>query len=51
MAKTEAQREKKKRWLRKHPEIVIRQLEKWISKEKDPEQLKRAKGILERHKK
>jgi hypothetical protein len=46
MAKTKAQKERHKRWLKKHPEKVIARLEKWVSKEKNPKELARAKRIL-----
>ena len=49
MPKTEAQREKNKRWLRKHPDYDIKRLKKWISKEKNPIELEKAKKILEKH--
>jgi tRNA-dihydrouridine synthase len=49
MAKTKAQKERHKRWLKKHPEKVIKHLEKWISKEKNPIELARAKRILENY--
>jgi len=48
MAKTQKQRECHKRWLRKHPEFAIHQLEVWIGKEKDPEKLALAKMHLKR---
>jgi len=46
MAKTQAQREKHKRYLRKHPEYAIFRLRKWISVEKDPAKLALAKVLL-----
>jgi hypothetical protein len=46
MAKTKAQKERHRRWEKKHPEGVIKRLEKWISKEKNPSELARAKRIL-----
>jgi hypothetical protein len=49
MAKTKAQKERHRRWEKKHPEGVIRRLEKWISKEKNPRELARAKRILENY--
>lgn len=49
MGKTLAQKERYKRWLRKHPEKTIRQLRRWISKEKDPVKLVEAKKILKDH--
>lgn len=52
MTKTEAQRERHKRWLRKNPAFTIRQLEKWVVRAKDnPDELSRAKRILTSHKK
>jgi len=47
MGKTVAQREKHKRYLRKHPEYAIYRLRVWISREKDPEKLAWAKWELE----
>jgi len=46
MAKTLAQKEKHKRYLRKHPEYAIFRLRKWIGAEKDPAKLAKAKGLL-----
>ena len=48
MVKTQKQRECHKRWLRRHPESAIHQLEVWIGKEKDPEKLALAKIHLKR---
>jgi len=36
-----------KRYLKRHPEKVIKSLDRWISKEKDPVKLEKAKKILE----
>jgi len=44
--KTKIQKEKRKRWERKYPEKVLKQLRKWIAKETDPKELERAKRIL-----
>jgi len=44
-----AQRKRHKKYLRKHPDKIIKSLKEWISREKNPEQLERAKGILKRH--
>ncbi len=49
MAKTQAQRERYKRWLRKHPEVVIKRLERWVKNEKDPIKLAKAKELLKEH--
>lgn len=49
MPKTKAQKERHKRWFKKHPEYVIKRLKKWIDKEKNPIELARAKEILKRH--
>lgn len=53
MSKTQARKEKNKRhhkrWLKKHPEVVIKSLEKWVSREKDPIRLELAKKRLEEH--
>jgi len=46
--KTKAQRERHKRWLRKHPAFALAQLKNWVEKEEDPKEKKRAKKILER---
>lgn len=45
----EGRKRRYKRWLKKHPERVIRQLKKWVEREKDPQKLKIAKAILEEH--
>ena len=47
--KTKTQKERRKRWLRKHPELRIKRLEKWILKEKNPQELEKAKTILQRY--
>lgn len=46
--KTLAQRERHKRWLRKHPAFVLAQLKNWVEKEEDPKEKERAKKILEK---
>lgn len=46
--RTQAQRDKHKRWLRKHPDYVLARLKKWVEKEKDPKEKERAEKILER---
>jgi len=46
MTHTKAWKEKRKRWRRKHPEFVIFHLRKWISKEKNPAKLAKAKEFL-----
>lgn len=49
MAKTKVQKKRHMRWLKKHPDYVIKRLKNWISKEKDPIELAKAKDILKRH--
>lgn len=51
MPKTQAQIERQRRYAKKHPEKTISGLEKWISREKDPIKLAKAKEILEKYKK
>lgn len=45
----EGEKRRYKRWLAKHPEITIKRLERWVSVEKDPVKLARAKELLEEH--
>jgi elongation factor P--beta-lysine ligase len=40
---------KHKRWLQKNPEYVVKRLKRWIDKEKNPVELKRAKFILKKY--
>jgi len=47
--KTEAQKERRRRYLKKHPEFYIKQLKNWVAKEKDPAKLILAKEVLARH--
>lgn len=51
--KTQAYKEKEKRhhkrWLKKHPEFVLKRLKIWVEREKNPQELERAKAILKRH--
>lgn len=42
-------RRHRRRYWHRHPEKVLTQLRKWISKEKDPEKKKKAEKILARH--
>jgi len=44
--KTLAQKERRRRYLKKHPDVYIKQLQKWIAKETDPARLTLAKNIL-----
>ncbi len=50
---TEAHRAKHKRhykrWLRKHPEYVIKSLKRWVSREKDPTKKAEAEYLLKTH--
>ena len=49
MAKTEAHKEKHKRWLRKHPEYKLKRLKGWVGKEKDPTKKELAEYLLKKH--
>ena len=42
-------RRHRKRYFQKHPEKVLIQLQKWVAKEKNPKEKKRAEKILARH--
>lgn len=46
--KTQAQRERHKRWVRKHPAFALAQLKNWIEKEKDPKEKEKAEKVLKR---
>ncbi len=46
--KTKAQRERRKRWLRRRPDHVIKRLVCWYNKEKDPIKKAEAEKILKR---
>jgi len=38
-----------KRWLRRRPDYVIKRLKRWVEKEKEPTELRKAKAILKRY--
>lgn len=47
--KTEAQRERKKRWLAKHPEYTLKRLEKWYSRETNSKEKKNAERLVKKY--